>query len=223
MKRSSIFFLAALILTCLLSAIRLHCQTKTIHWCDGAIPYCTLEEIDPCEDSCSEILDDVTCKDCLRKLRGYVQEKTFSAVDGPVLDFKLWWWMDGELFAREHALAGVASTHKRPAWWALPGIAAVLIGANYADYLRQADDHGWPGLLWRRGARGRDWGVMDWIPHDPWHLAQVLSHAGWIYGSIALWEIFDPWPWYWRLLGVVAGNAVARGIGFSIPHNLVKK
>jgi len=98
---------------------------------------------------------------------------------------------------------------------------AMLIISNYADYYYQADMHGWQNPLWVNGARAPKWGVFDFIPHDGWHIAQTISRAGLVYGSLLLWDSMDGLAWYWRIVGVLGINALTRGIGFSLTYKLL--
>jgi len=107
--------------------------------------------------------------------------------------------------------------HKSERWKLYTG-AAILLLANYADYFYQADTHGWQNPLWVNGTRAPKWGILDFIPHDGWHITQTISRAGLVYGSILVWEGMDEYEWYWRVLAVIGVNALTRGIGFSLTY-----
>jgi len=100
------------------------------------------------------------------------------------------------------------------------GALMVLVVANVADYLRQADDHGWTNPVWTNGRRAPKWGLFDFIPHDEYHVSQTIARWGMVIGSILAWHIIDG-EWYVRLAIVIACNAIGRGIGFSIPYRIL--
>jgi hypothetical protein len=90
----------------------------------------------------------------------------------------------------------------------------MILASNVADYFRQADDHNWPGQAWPHKKRGKTWiFFLDWFPHDGWHWCQTISRWGLIFGNYI---ITLQSTWYYTILLIVAVNAVARGLGFSL-------
>jgi hypothetical protein len=102
----------------------------------------------------------------------------------------------------------------------IPAFVLLTVG-HLADYLFQADAWGWRNPLWENGYRAPKWGWLDWIPHDPLHIAQMVRNLAWIVGVFLLSRI--DFPWYWTLGTIIAVNAIARGIGFSVPLKFIAK
>lgn len=104
--------------------------------------------------------------------------------------------------------------------------------ANAADYFYQADMHGWVNPLWENGVRAAKWGFWDFIPHDPWHIAQWLRNFGLLLGApfgvaaIARWlnPKFRPFRWYQqaiRMVAMLALYALTRGLTFSLLYKVL--
>lgn len=107
--------------------------------------------------------------------------------------------------------------------------------AQAADYLYQADMHGWTNPLWANGYRAPKWGAWDWIPHDGWHWAQTVRNFGDCTGVAiaALWlqtslvylthSIGSVWLVVVCLAVSLAIRAALRGLFFSLPYRYLKQ
>lgn len=102
----------------------------------------------------------------------------------------------------------------------IPAFVLLLVG-HFADYLFQADAWGWNNPIWNNGQRAPKWGMWDFIPHDPLHIAQQVRNLAWIIGVFILARIDCPWDW--TLGAILVVNAIARGIGFSLPLKFIAK
>ncbi len=112
--------------------------------------------------------------------------------------------------------------------WLLFAVLLMLI-ANAADYFYQADMHGWFNPLWENGVRAAKWGMWDWIPHDPWHIAQWLRNLCMLMGPLSLtyWVLTGVWDFHlpptrmWQTpVYILALYALTRGATFSLFYKL---
>ena len=112
----------------------------------------------------------------------------------------------------------------------------LLSAAQAADYLYQADIHGWTNPVWVNGTRAKKkWGMWDWIPHDGWHIAQTIKNTCDIAGAVLLfievnyythvWFNTGYGLWHILLCLVVcfAIRALPRVLFFSLPCKYLKK
>lgn len=90
----------------------------------------------------------------------------------------------------------------------------VLTIGHAADYLFQADAWGWENPVWKNGYRAPKWGMWDFIPHDPLHIAQQIRNLSWIIGVFIISRL--DLHWMWALNTALAANIIARGVGFSM-------
>jgi hypothetical protein len=107
-------------------------------------------------------------------------------------------------------------------WWIVAAGFGAFLVSNLADYQVQAEAHGWRGLMWEANYRAPHWGILDFIPHDGYHVAMWLHNLGLIGGSLLTWQGLDGLPWYCKLPSVFLSYAIARYIGFSTPRKLMQ-
>lgn len=130
---------------------------------------------------------------------------------------------------------------------------ALLLLAGWADYELQAFQHGWaPTGVADMSWRAPKWicqvfGVsvsLDFIPHDPWHIAQSIRNIGMIAGPmcIVFWyarsfpERAPGHPYFWQprfsafmfryryylvFAAAFALHAVTRGVTFSLLYRIL--
>lgn len=94
-------------------------------------------------------------------------------------------------------------------------IFAALLVYAFADYLLQADQHGWDAPF-ALDASGRKWGWLDFIPHDSWHAVQFVKNRMPCLAVFAALGAFAAPPWYVYLL-VEATYATTRFFAFTVP------
>lgn len=124
-------------------------------------------------------------------------------------------------------------TSARAYFWLWFGIALLLFVLHgAADYQLQAEQHGWGGLLWERFARAPHWPwYIDWMPHDAWHITQMLWNLSFLAGVVAACEVARRHVMAYTLflrasVALQFGAAwllyiVGRGIGFSLPYHVM--
>ncbi len=94
----------------------------------------------------------------------------------------------------------------------IPALILFTLHAHY-DFLFQAEAWGWKSYA-DLSIRSPKWGLWDWIPHDWFHLIQVLKNLCGLLAVIATMQA----PQFWIIPNfamVFALYAVGRGIGFS--------
>lgn len=130
---------------------------------------------------------------------------------------------------------------KRATQYLLASIALFLL-AGYADYELQAFQHGWNSFL-DLSARAPKWGMLDFIPHDAWHIAQWLRNLAMICAPIFVMRWYARTfntlgqPTYWRtgwkawmeyhrawmiFVAVLALYAMTRGLTFSLLYHVMR-
>lgn len=90
--------------------------------------------------------------------------------------------------------------------------------AGLCDYAVQAPWWGWRtfGVPVNSDAPKWHW-LVDWIPHDPWHVWQWLRNLTWMIGvSIAMIPLLDWLRWPYAVIAVLVMYAVSRGLSSSI-------
>lgn len=111
----------------------------------------------------------------------------------------------------------------------------LFILANHADYLMQAYQHGWWTWL-DLSARAPKWGMFDFIPHDAWHIVQVLENLCRMLGAVASYfafrmagalvfpmHVYSQKLWLRRAVVFTAWilpYVLTRGIAFSLAYKL---
>jgi hypothetical protein len=108
---------------------------------------------------------------------------------------------------------------------------ALFLTANVADYFVQADAWGWVNPLWENGYRAVKWGMWDFIPHDPWHIAQFVRNTGLVLAVVCIKESLHYRaivPIYRlgqglfpEILYTFAFYALTRGLGFSLLREVL--
>ncbi len=97
----------------------------------------------------------------------------------------------------------------------------LMLVSHIADWQMQAEQHGWKGLWWVSGYRAPKWGALDFIPHDPWHIAQTVRNWGQL-SACMMFGIYWPWALWLYPPAFVVVYAFTRGLGFTLPRKLTQ-
>ena len=101
---------------------------------------------------------------------------------------------------------------------------ALLLCANHADYLYQANLFKW--WTWLPLVKtGAKWGLWDFIPHDSWHLVQFVRNTAGVLGLSLLGSYgrtisFTGKLWVAMFVlpaaAALVGYALTRAVGFTL-------